>query len=128
MDDHQPRMPNMPFQDPRMLGGHVYVPVVRSADHQEGRRYLRLRPEGQSERQPERQWLSVLSMAARNSPESSGRNSPLHSDSVTAKSLRRSDIGEGIEGEIDDLLKRLGGDTVAQAFGQGVGPGGILAL
>jgi hypothetical protein len=69
-----------------------------------------------------------VSMAARNSPESSGRNSPLHSDSVTAKSLRRSDIGEGIEVEIDDLLKRLGGDTVAQAFGQGVGPGGILAL
>jgi hypothetical protein len=69
-----------------------------------------------------------LSMAARNSPESSGRNSPLHSDSVTAKPPRRSDTGEGIEIEIDNLLKRLGGGAVAQAFGQGVGPGGILGL
>jgi hypothetical protein len=67
-------------------------------------------------------------MAARNSPESSGRNSPLHSDSVTAKPPRRSDIGEGIEIEVDNLLKRLGGGAVAQAFGQGVGPGGILGL
>jgi hypothetical protein len=70
----------------------------------------------------------VLSMAARNSPKSSGRNSPLHSELVTAKSSRRSDIGEGIEVEIDDLLKRLSGGAVAQAFGQGVGPGGILGL
>jgi hypothetical protein len=69
-----------------------------------------------------------LSMAARNSPKSSGRNSPLHSELVTAKSSRRSDIGEGIEVEIDDLLKRLSGGAVAQAFGQGVGPGGILGL
>jgi len=69
-----------------------------------------------------------LSTAARNSPKSSGRNSPLYSDSVTAKSPRRSDIGEGIEVEIDDLLKRLGGGAVAQAFRQGVGPGGILGL
>jgi hypothetical protein len=69
-----------------------------------------------------------LSMAARNSPESSGRNSPLHSDSVTAKPSRRSDIGEAVEVEINDLLKRLGGGTVAQAFGQGVGPSGILGL
>jgi hypothetical protein len=67
-------------------------------------------------------------MAARNSPESSGRNSLLHSDSVTAKSPRRSDIGEGIEVEIDNLLKRLGGGAVAQAFRQRVGPGGILGL
>jgi hypothetical protein len=72
--------------------------------------------------------MALVSMAARNSPESSGRNSPLHSDLVTAKSPRRSDIGEGIEVEIDDLLKRLGGGAVAQAFGQGVGPGGILGL
>ena len=70
----------------------------------------------------------LLSMAARNSPESSGRNSPLYSDLVTAKSPRRSDIGEGIEVEIDDLLKHLGGSAVAQAFGQCVGPGGILGL
>ena len=70
----------------------------------------------------------AVSMAARNSPESSGRNSPLHSDLVTAKSPRRSDIGEGIEVEFDDLLKRLGRGAVAQAFGQGVGPGGILGL
>jgi predicted RNA binding protein YcfA (HicA-like mRNA interferase family) len=66
----------------------------------------------------------LLSMAARNSPESSGRNSPLYSDSVTAKSPRRSDIGEGLKVEIDDLLKRLGGSAVAQA----VGPGNILGL
>jgi hypothetical protein len=71
---------------------------------------------------------TALSTAARNSPKSSGRNSPLYSDSVTAKSPRRSDIGEGIEVEIDDLLKRLGGGAVAQAFRQGVGPGGILGL
>jgi hypothetical protein len=69
-----------------------------------------------------------VSTAARNSPESSGRNSPLYSGSVTAKSPRRSDIGEGIEVEIDNLLKRLGGGAVAQAFRQGVGPGGILGL
>ena len=69
-----------------------------------------------------------LSMAARNSPESSGRNSPLHSDLVTAKSPWRSDIGEAVEVEIDDFQKRLGGGAVAQAFGQSVGPGGILGL
>jgi hypothetical protein len=73
-----------------------------------------------------RRWK--VSMAARNSPESSGRNSPLHSDSVTAKPSRRSDIGKAVEIEIDDLLKRLGGGAVAHAFGQGVGPGGILGL
>ena len=67
-------------------------------------------------------------MAARNSPESSGRNSPLHSDLVTAKSPRRSDIGEGIEVELDDLLKRLGGGAVVEAFGQRGEPSGILGL
>jgi hypothetical protein len=67
-------------------------------------------------------------MAARNSPESSGRNSPLHSDLITAKSPRWPDTGEVIEVEIDDRLKRLGGGAVAQAFGQGVGPSGILGL
>jgi hypothetical protein len=46
-------------------------------------------------------------MAARNSPESPGRNSPLHSDLVTAQSLRQSDIGEGFEVELDDRLKCL---------------------
>src|ERR1700712_1359916 len=61
-------------------------------------------------------------MAARNSPESSSRNSPLHSDSVTAKPSRRPDTGKAVEVEIDDFLKRLGGRTVAQAFGQGVVP------
>src|SRR5271165_5401213 len=69
-----------------------------------------------------------LSMAARNSPESSGRNSPLHSDSVTAKSPRRPDIGEAVEVEINNLLKRLSGGAVAQAFGQRVGPSGIRGL
>ena len=72
--------------------------------------------------------LRFLSMAARNSPESSGRNSPLHSDSVTAKPSRRSHVSEAFEVEIDDLLKRLGGGAVAQAFGQGIGPSGILRL
>jgi hypothetical protein len=72
--------------------------------------------------------LRAVSMAARNSPKSSGRSSPLYSDSVTAKSPRWFDIGEGIEVEIDNLLKRLGGGAVAQAFGQGVGPSGILGL
>jgi len=71
---------------------------------------------------------SLVSMAARNSPESSGRNSPLHSDLVPAEAPWRSDVGEAIEVEIDDLLKRLGSGAVAQAFGQGVGPGGILGL
>ena len=70
----------------------------------------------------------VVSMAARNSPESSARNSPLYSDLVTAKSPRRSDIGEGIEVEIDDLLKCLGGGAIAQTFGQGVEPSGIVGL
>ena len=72
--------------------------------------------------------LLMLSMAARNSPESSGRNSPLHSDLVTAESPRRCDIGEAIEVEIDDFLKCLGGGAVAQAFGQCVGPSDILGL
>jgi hypothetical protein len=67
-------------------------------------------------------------MAARISPESSGRISPLHSDLVTAKPSRRSDLGEVVEVEIDDLLKRLGGGSIAQAFGQGVEPSGILGL
>jgi len=71
---------------------------------------------------------ATVSMAARNSPESSGRNSPLHSDLVPAEAPWRSDVGEAIEVEIDDLLKRLGSGAVAQAFGQGVGPGGILGL
>jgi Transposase C of IS166 homeodomain len=70
----------------------------------------------------------AVSMAARNSPESSGRNSPLHSDLVTAESPRRCDIGEAIEVEIDDFPKCLGGGAVAQAFGQCVGPSDILGL
>jgi hypothetical protein len=70
----------------------------------------------------------LVSMAARNSPESSGRNSPLRSELVTAKPPRRSDIGKAIEVETDDLLKRLGSCAVAQTFGQGVGPSGILGL
>ena len=69
-----------------------------------------------------------VSMAARNSPELSGRNSPLHSDLITTKTPRRCDMGDGIEVEIYDLLKRLGGGAVAQAFGQAIGPGGILGL
>jgi hypothetical protein len=56
-------------------------------------------------------------MVAKNSPESSGRNSPLHFGFVTAKPSWRSDIGETIEVEIDDLLKRFGGGAVTQAFG-----------
>jgi hypothetical protein len=51
-------------------------------------------------------------------------NAPLYYDSVTAKTPRRCDIGEDIEVEINDLLKRLGSGAVAQAFGQG----GILGL
>jgi hypothetical protein len=73
-------------------------------------------------------WSELLSMAARNSPESSGRNSPVHSDLVTAKPSRQCDIGEAVEVEIDDFLKRLSDSAVAQAFGQRVGPGGILGL
>ena len=69
-----------------------------------------------------------VSMAARNSPESSGRNSSLHSELVTAKSPRRSDSGKSIEVELDHFLQRLGGRGVAQAFGQCLGPGGILGL
>jgi hypothetical protein len=63
------------------------------------------------------EYRGLLSMAARNSPESSGRNSPLHSDLVTAKPPRRSDIGKAVEVEIDDVLKRLSGGAVTQAFG-----------
>src|ERR1700733_13927998 len=61
-----------------------------------------------------------MSMAARNSPESSGGNSPLHSDLVTAESPRRGDIGEAIEVGVDAFLKSLGGGAVAEAFGEGV--------
>ena len=54
-----------------------------------------------------------LSMAATNSPESSGRNSPLCCGSVSAVAARRFDGGEVIEVELDDLLERLCGGAVA---------------
>src|SRR6201746_446110 len=60
----------------------------------------------------------MVSMAARNSPQSSGRNSLLHYDLVTAELPWRCDIGQAIEVEIDDLLQRLGGGAVAQASRQ----------
>ena len=48
--------------------------------------------------------------------------------SVTTVTTRWLDDGEGFEVEIDDLLQGRCGGTVAEAVGQGVGPGGIFGL
>jgi len=62
------------------------------------------------------------------SPKAPLENSPLRFGSVTAITTGRDDRGEVVEVEIDDGLKRLGGGAVAQAFGQGFGPGDIFSL
>ena len=48
--------------------------------------------------------------------------------SIASVASRWHDCGERVEVEIDDGLKGLGGDTIAQAVGQRVMPGGILGL
>ena len=48
--------------------------------------------------------------------------------SVTAVSQRRLHRGDGLQIEIDHLLKRVGGGTVAQAFGQCLEPRGAFGL
>jgi hypothetical protein len=70
----------------------------------------------------------AVSMPVEFSPKAPLENSPLRFGSVTAITTGRDDRGEVVEVEIDDGLKRLGGGAVAQAFGQGFGPGDIFSL
>ena len=63
-----------------------------------------------------------------NSPEVDVENSPLCFGSVAAVAARRDDVGEGVEVEIDDVLKGLCGGAVAETVGHGVGPCGVFGL
>jgi hypothetical protein len=73
-------------------------------------------------------FLTVLvSMAAR-IRQNRRAKIPHFTRSVSAISERQLDGSEINEVEIDDLLERLSGGAIAQAFGQGVGPGGVFGL
>ena len=67
-------------------------------------------------------------MADEFSPDVAVENSPLRCGSVASISAWRFDVGEGVEIEVDDGLQGFGGGGVVQAFGQGVGPGGVVGL
>ena len=69
-----------------------------------------------------------LSMPVEFSPKAPAENSPLRFGSITAITTGRDDRCKVFEIEFDDGLKRLGGWAVAQAFGQGVRPGGVFGL
>ncbi len=55
-------------------------------------------------------------------------NGPRSMPSIPTKAARRFDLGESIEIEIDDRLKRRRGGTVAEALGQGIEPCGTFGL